>query len=130
MKTSEKMSIEQAKEKVQNGFGSIYSKDDVLVLLSNLELNEDTNDTSKEKITEEQIREFCRSIKQSILDSRDIVDTDNIELSIGYNNQIEIDDVPLSESELDSLINFEMNEFIDDNFTNEVETNNENENEN
>jgi hypothetical protein len=112
MKTTEKMKISDAITKVENGFGSIYSKDDVLNLLSNLELNGGSND-----ITEETIRDFCNSIKVSIMDNSSIVDTDNIELSIGYNNQIEIDDVPLSSSEIDSLFEYEINQFIDDNFT-------------
>ena len=112
MKTNEKMKISEAITKVENGFGSIYSKDDVLNLLSNLELNVTNNN-----VTEEKIRDFCESIKSSIMDNSSIVDTDNIELSIGYNNQIEIDDVPLSSSELDSIFEYEMNQFIDDNFT-------------
>jgi hypothetical protein len=112
MKSTEKMKISEAITKVENGFGSIYSKDDVLNLLSNLEINSGTND-----ITEEKIRDFCNRIKESIIENNDIVDTDNIELSIGYNNQIEIDDVPLSSSELDSIFEYEMNQFIDENFT-------------
>jgi hypothetical protein len=112
MKTNEKMKISDAITKVENGFGSIYSKEDVLNLLSNLEINGSTND-----ITEEKIRDFCESIKSSIMDNSSIVDTDNIELSIGYHNQIEIDDVPLSSSEIDSIFEYEMNQFIDDNFT-------------
>jgi hypothetical protein len=112
MKTNEKMKISDAITKVENGFGSIYSKDDVLNLLNNLELNGGSND-----ITAEKIRDFCETIKSSIMDNSSIVDTDNIELSIGYNNQIEIDEVPLSSSELDSIFEYEMNQFIDDNFT-------------
>ena len=51
------------------------------------------------------------------MDNSSIVDTDNIELSIGYNHQIEIDDVPLSESELESIFDYEIHQFIYDNFT-------------
>ena len=112
MKTNEKMKISDAIKKVENGFGSIYSKEDVLNLLNNLDLNGGNNG-----ITEEKIRDFSNSIKASIMDNSSIVDTDNIELSIGYNNQIEIDDVPLSESELESIFDYETNQFIDDNFT-------------
>ena len=112
MKTTEKMKISDAITKVENGFGSIYSKEDVLNLLSNLELNGGSND-----ITEETIRDFCNSIKVSIMDNSSIVDTDNIELSIGYNNQIEIDEVHLSDSELETIFEYEINQFIDDNFT-------------
>ena len=112
MKATEKMKISEAITKVENGFGSIYSKEDVLNLLNNLDLNGGNNG-----ITEEKIRDFSNSIKASIMDNSSIVDTDNIELSIGYNNQIEIDDVPLSESELESIFDYETNQFIDDNFT-------------
>ena len=122
MKTNEKMKISDAITKVENGFGSIYSKDDVLNLLSNLELNVTNNN-----VTEEKIRDFCESIKSSIMDNSSIVDTDNIELSIGYNNQIEIDDVPLSSSEIDSLFEYKMNQFIIDNFTIETDNNKEDE---
>ena len=112
MKSTEKIKISDAITKVENGFGSIYSKEDVLNLLNNLDLNGGNNG-----ITEEKIRDFSNSIKASIMDNSSIVDTDNIELSIGYNNQIEIDDVPLSESELESIFDYETNQFIDDNFT-------------
>ena len=112
MKSTEKMKISDAITKVENGFGSIYSKEDVLNLLNNLDLNGGNNG-----ITEEKIRDFSNSIKASIMDNSSIVDTDNIELSIGYNNQIEIDDVPLNESELESIFDYETNQFIDDNFT-------------
>ena len=122
MKTNEKMKISEAITKVENGFGSIYSKEDVLNLLSNLELNVTNNN-----VTEEKIRDFCRSIKESIMDNNDIVCTDDIELSIGYNNQIEIDNVPLSNSELESIFEYEMNQFIIDNFTIETDNNKEDE---
>ena len=112
MKTNEKMKISEAITKVENGFGSIYSKEDVLNLLNNLDLNGGNND-----ITEEKIRDFCNSIKESIMDNSSIVDTDCIELSIGYNNQIIIDDVPLSNSELESIFEYEANEFIFENIT-------------
>ena len=118
MKSTEKMKISDAITKVENGFGSIYSKEDVLNLLSNLELNGGSND-----ITEETIRDFCNSIKVSIMDNSSIVDTDNIELSIGYNNQIEIDEVHLSDSELETIFEYEINQFIDDNFTIEEDEN-------
>ena len=36
MKATEKMKISDAITKVENGFGSIYSKEDVLNLLNNL----------------------------------------------------------------------------------------------
>ena len=122
MKSTEKMKISEAITKVENGFGSIYSKDDVLNLLSNLEINGGTND-----ITEEKIRDFCNRIKESIIENNDIVCTDDIELSIGYNNQIEIDDVPLSNSELESIFEYEANEFIFENITSK---NKDNEDEN
>ena len=112
MKSTEKMKISDAITKVENGFGSIYSKEDVLNLLNNLDLNGGNNG-----ITEEKIRDFSNRIKASIMDNSSIVDTDNIELSIGYNNQIEIDDVPLSESELESIFDYEIHQFIYDNFT-------------
>lgn len=112
MKATEKMKISEAITKVENGFGSIYSKEDVLNLLNNLDLNGGNNG-----ITEEKIRDFSNRIKASIMDNSSIVDTDNIELSIGYNNQIEIDDVPLSESELESIFDYEIHQFIYDNFT-------------
>ena len=112
MKATEKMKISEAITKVENGFGSIYSKEDVLNLLNNLDLNGGNNG-----ITEEKIRDFSNRIKASIMDNSSIVDTDNIELSIGYNHQIEIDDVPLSESELESIFDYEIHQFIYDNFT-------------
>ena len=123
MKATEKMKISDAITKVENGFGSIYSKEDVLNLLNNLDLNGGNNG-----ITEEKIRDFSNRIKASIMDNSSIVDTDNIELSIGYNHQIEIDDVPLSESELESIFDYEIHQFIYDNFTIEDDEDKEDEN--
>ena len=38
-----KITIEQAKQQISEGFSSIYSKDDVLHLLSVIEVNDETN---------------------------------------------------------------------------------------
>lgn len=111
MKTNEKMKISEAITKVENGFGSIYSKEDVLNLLNNLDLNGGNNG-----ITEEKIRDFCSRIKESIIENNDIICVDDIQLSIGYNHQIEIDEVHLSDGELETIFEYEMNQFIDDNF--------------
>lgn len=117
MKTNEKMKISEAITKVESGFGSIYSKEDVLNLLNNLELNGASNN-----VTAEKVRDLCNRIKTSIIENNDIIRTDDIELSIGYNHQIEIDEVPLNEGELESIFEYEMNQFIDDNFIIEDES--------
>ena len=51
MKSTEKMKISDAITKVENGFGSIYSKEDVLNLLNNLDLNGGTNDIDNLVVT-------------------------------------------------------------------------------
>ena len=49
---SNKITIEQAKKQISEGFSSIYSKDDVLHLLSVLEVENADIEFSEDEITE------------------------------------------------------------------------------
>jgi hypothetical protein len=78
MKT--KLTIAETITKLEDGFGSIYSKDDVLLMLNNLELNETKVESS---ITKSHLRILKNAIVETINKNReDICTIDDIELSI------------------------------------------------
>jgi len=109
MKT--KLTIAETISKLEDGFGSIYSKDDVLLILNNLELNETKVESS---ITKSHLRILKNAIVETINKNReDICTIDDIELSINYHKSIEIDDINFNESELESLVADCVDEFID-----------------
>ena len=96
-----KLTIAETITKLEDGFGSIYSKDDVLLMLNNLELNETKVESS---ITKSDLRILKNVIVETINKNReDICTIDDIELSINYHKSIEIDDINFNESELESL---------------------------
>jgi hypothetical protein len=117
MKT--KLTIAETITKLEDGFGSIYSKDDVLLMLNNLELNETKVDSS---ITKSDLRILKNAIVETINKNReDICTIDDIELSINYHKSIEIDDINFNENELESLVADCVDEFINLHNINESE---------
>jgi len=117
MKT--KLTIAETITKLEDGFGSIYSKDDVLLMLNNLELNETKVESL---ITKSDLRILKNAIVETIHKNReDICTIDDIELSINYHKSIEIDDINFNESELESLVADCVDEFINLHNINESE---------
>ena len=117
MKT--KLTIAETITKLEDGFGSIYSKDDVLLMLNNLELNETKVQSS---ITKSDLRILKNAIVETINKNReDICGIDDIELSINYHKSIEIDDINFNESELESLVADCVDDFINLHNINESE---------
>jgi hypothetical protein len=125
MKT--KLTIAETITKLEDGFGSFYSKDDVLLMLNNLELNETKVESS---INKSHLRILKNAIVETINKNReDICTIDDIELSINYHKSIEIDDINFNESELESLVADCVDEFIDLHNIKENEEENEEESE-
>ena len=117
MKT--KLTIAETITKLEDGFGSIYSKDDVLLMLNNLELNETKVESL---ITKSDLRILKNTIVETINKNReDICTIDDIELSINYHKSIEIDDINFNESELESLVADCVDDFINLHNINESE---------
>ena len=90
-----KQTIEQAVASVQNAFPSIYTKDDVVKLLTSIEIEAPKSSSS---ISQDQIHELSRLIVAQVkenaenLDS-DAIDRDSAEMSMGYSNTVELDSV-------------------------------------
>ena len=96
---TQKLTIEEAKQKLNNGFGSIYSREDVINLLDSIEMPQAQTPTAN-------VDKILEVVKQSIrdhiyqFDTSDIVDYDSAEFEIEYGNKIELRNIDL---ELDNL---------------------------
>lgn len=86
-----------------NAFPSVFSKDDVVDILSKLRTNvlyAANEIKSTTGITEEQFQEFNANVRHALervlCDSNEIVDTHSAEFSIDYDNRISIDNVSVN----------------------------------
>jgi len=98
--------IKNAIDRVSNSYPSIFTKDDVIKLLADLSA-EMQDETPKQVIDKDVLLTTFRQML-SEKDWDDVVDKDDIELSIGYDNKIEVDRVAINEdflidSAVDSL---------------------------
>ena len=95
--------IQNTIEKVSNSFPSLFSREDVIKLLTDLNA-EMQEESPKPQIDKDVLLTTFRQML-SEKDWDEVVDRDNIELSIGYNNRIQIEDVPIDEDSLiDSVV--------------------------
>ena len=87
--------IQTAIQKVSNSFPSLFSREDVIKLL--MDLSADMQDEApKPKIDLDTLITTFRQVL-SEKDWDDVVDKDEIELSIGYDNKVEVDRVTIDE---------------------------------
>ena len=98
--------IKNAIDRVSNSFPSIFTKDDVIKLLADLSA-EMQDETPKQVIDKDVLLTTFRQML-SEKDWDDVVDKDDIHLSMSYDNKIEVEDVPINEdflidSAVDSL---------------------------
>ena len=106
---SNKITIEQAKEQISEGFSSIFSKDDVLNLLDCLEPN------NQNPITKELLVTFISEYVENQvdqLDSQDILDLSMAEFSLN-GNEICLDSVSIDARDLRRNILGEIDEYVD-----------------
>ena len=87
--------IQNTIEKVSNSFPSLFSREDVIKLLTDLnsELESETPNFKLDKET--LLSVFRESFSEKDFD--DVVEADNIEFSLGWDKKIEIDSVPIDE---------------------------------
>ena len=87
--------IQNTIEKVSNSFPSLFSREDVIKLLTDLnsELESETPNFKFDKET--LLSVFRESFSEKDFD--DVVEADNIEFSLGWDKKIEIDSVPIDE---------------------------------
>jgi hypothetical protein len=81
--------------KVSNSFPSIFTREDVIKLLTDLDA-EMQGETPKQTVTKEALIDSFRDVFAD-KDFDRAVDKDDIELSLGYDNRIEVERVSLDE---------------------------------
>jgi hypothetical protein len=89
--------IKNTLEQVSTSFPSLFSREDVIKLLT--DLNAEMQSGPQLVIEKDALVDIFRETF-SDKDFRNVVDTDNIELSLSYNNKIEIENVPIDEDEI------------------------------
>jgi hypothetical protein len=102
-----KITIEQATKQISEGFSSIYSKDDVLHLLSVLETG------GEFEITDDMVSDLSSDIADS-LQSEGTNLVDDYELSMNY-KEVELDSIDFSESKIKSAVQDALENYIDNN---------------
>ena len=92
-----KITIEEAIKQINEGFSSIYSKDDVLHLLSVLKVED-----ADIEFSEDAIRDLSADIANELSDAgTDIID--DYELSMNY-REVELDSISFSTSDIKNLV--------------------------
>ena len=94
--------IQQAVASVENAFPSIYTKDDVVKLLTSIEIESPKESSS---LSQSQIEDLCRRIVAQIKENAEgldnsCIDKDSAEMSMGYSNTVELDSVEFDTSEI------------------------------
>jgi hypothetical protein len=90
--------IQTAIQKVSNSFPSLFSREDVIKLLMDLSA-EMQDEGPKPKIDLDTLITTFRQVL-SEKDWDDVVDKDDVDFSIGYDNKIEIDRIAIDEDYL------------------------------
>jgi hypothetical protein len=86
--------IQNTIEQVSNSFPSLFSREDVIKLLTELDAEMQTPQPIIDK--EALLDVFRDTFSDKNFDG--VVDTDDIEFSLNYDNRIEVDNVPIDES--------------------------------
>ena len=87
--------IQETINKVSTSFPSLFSREDVIKLLTELD-TEIQNEAPKSKVNKDDLLVTFRQML-SEKDWDHLVDKDDVELSIGYDNKIEIDRIAIDE---------------------------------
>ncbi len=112
--------FDQQIEKIIDSFPTIYSKDDVVTLVSGLRtqvLTEVSELKSTTVFTEELFQEFAADVNKSLENELnrgniEVYDPSSAEFSINYNNQIELDNLDiLTDNITDELHNILLDQF-------------------
>lgn len=90
-----KNSIKNTIEKVSNSFPSLFSREDVIKLLTDLN-SEMESEAPKSNIDKDMLLTTFREML-SQRDWDEVVDKSNVELSLNYDNRIEVEEVPIEE---------------------------------
>jgi hypothetical protein len=101
-----KITIEEAIKQISEGFSSIYSKDDVLHLLSVLETS-----NGEFELTDKMVNELSSNIAEALEnEGTDIVD--DYELSMNY-KEVELDSIDLNEGKIKAAVRDALEAYIE-----------------
>ena len=93
-----KITIEEAKKQISEGFSSIYSKDDVLHLLSVIEVNDETD----VEFDESEIRDLSADIANELRDAgQDIVDDYDLSMC---GREVELDSIDFNTGSIQDIV--------------------------
>lgn len=107
--SNNKITIEQAKQQISEGFSSIFSKDDVLHLLSVIETN------SSFELSDDMVDDITDMVASSLSnEGTDIVD--DYDLTMNY-KEVELDSIDLNESKIKAAVQDALETYIDNNKT-------------
>jgi len=90
--------IQETINKVSTSFPSLFSREDVIKLLA--DLNAEMQDEAPKQVID---KDFLLTTFRQMLSEKDwdnVVDKDDIELSMGYDNKVEVDSVTINEDYL------------------------------
>ena len=103
----------QVLHSVKHSVSSIFTKDDVLNLISSIEQEEQTNPVYEMIKKLQDLQERITYNLQN-LNSDDVVDYDSVEFSISYNNRIEVDCMNINVDNLTEIVEGRIGELIDE----------------
>lgn len=103
----------QVLHSVKHSVSSIFTKDDVLELISSIEQEEQTNPVY-EMIKKLQDLQEAISCNFQNLGSEEVVDYDSVEFSISYNNRIEVDCMNINVDTLTEIVENGIGELIEE----------------
>ena len=87
--------IQNTISKVSNNMSSLFSKEDVIKLLTELDTEMQNEDPKPKMDIDVLLTTFRQVLSEKDWDS--VVDKDDIHLSLSYDNRIEVEDVPINE---------------------------------
>lgn len=102
--------IANAIESVKNAYPSIYTKDDVITLLTGID--ENLNDHN---ISEEMKAVLLNNIERKLdrMSSSEVIDYDSVEFNIGYGNILEIDSADVNVNNIMETITEAVDDILD-----------------
>jgi hypothetical protein len=102
-----KISLEEAIAKVNDNFSSVFTKEDVISLLSGIK--------PESKLTPELSEQIQNQIERCLdNNSDDLIDTDQISFEINYSNTIEASDIYLDVRGIMSHIDDIISDFVEE----------------
>ena len=114
MKTNS-LTIAEAIQKVEQGFGSVYTKEDVISLLNALKVDGGSEATSMKDVIKE-----LKNLKNKIVDKvmenmeSEVIDYDSASFTIEYDNKIQIDSIDLDDYQVEMAIKTAIDDVVEE----------------